>query len=570
MTRSAVLLCFTASVCLLHVVTASAFDQTYLDDDVCRARCNVSSVNCWPSATAISNFRSLLNGTVYDATDPSYSKTYELKNKRITKEPALIVNATSSGDVQKSVLFARQYNLKIAVRSSGHSYVGRSTVEGGVLIDLYNMRDIQVNLTSSRNTAGEVTVESGNNWARVYEEVDKYGHRVVVGGSDHNVGMGGYTQGGGHSPVCRSLGLAVDNLLEATLVSADGRLVTVSADGTKIQEANGTVTESSDTDLFWALRGGGGGTWGIVTTFTFKLHDPPPGMVVFSASYPLIVHQGIPGSDVLKKIFKYTINMSQGWGGYILFNNYPTDLTGKNFGIITIYMNYYGTWSSAVQTEWNGMIASISQTPLTNTVTNKTSFWDYEKDVAPDTSDGRVYVFNTLTQDDSDYDGMVDTLMTQSISGPAEVLHGCTSSLIGGVIRNNPQEVTSITPYFRSGLHSLSCYLFWSDASKDAEATKAAIKYGDQLKQYGKGIYFNEPTQDINDWKEQFWGPNYARLLAIKKKWDPENLFTCQHCVGCDEDCESCHKPVSLDSAQSIIINWLVMMISLLPIFNIF
>ncbi|XP_050409619.1 uncharacterized protein LOC126824427 isoform X2 [Patella vulgata] len=432
MTRSAVLLCFTASVCLLHVVTASAFDQTYLDDDVCRARCNVSSVNCWPSATAISNFRSLLNGTVYDATDPSYSKTYELKNKRITKEPALIVNATSSGDVQKSVLFARQYNLKIAVRSSGHSYVGRSTVEGGVLIDLYNMRDIQVNLTSSRNTAGEVTVESGNNWARVYEEVDKYGHRVVVGGSDHNVGMGGYTQGGGHSPVCRSLGLAVDNLLEATLVSADGRLVTVSADGTKIQEANGTVTESSDTDLFWALRGGGGGTWGIVTTFTFKLHDPPPGMVVFSASYPLIVHQGIPGSDVLKKIFKYTINMSQGWGGYILFNNYPTDLTGKNFGIITIYMNYYGTWSSAVQTEWNGMIASISQTPLTNTVTNKTSFWDYEKDVAPDTSDGRVYVFNTLTQDDSDYDGMVDTLMTQSISGPAEVLHGCTSSLIGG------------------------------------------------------------------------------------------------------------------------------------------
>ncbi|KAK6167986.1 hypothetical protein SNE40_021900 [Patella caerulea] len=564
MPRTTVLLYFTVFICLLHVVTASVSDQTYIDDDFCRARCNVASVNCWPPASAISNFKSLLNGTVYDATDPSYNETYKLKNRRVTKKPALIVNATSSDDVQQSVLFARRYNLKIAVRSSGYSLVGRSTVEGGVVIDLYNMRDIRVNLTSSRNPAGEVIVESGNKWARVYEEVDKYGHRVVVGGSDHNIGMGGYTQGGGHSPVSRSLGLAVDNLLEATLVSADGSLVTVSADGTKIQEADGTVKENSDTDLFWAIRGGGGGTWGIVTSFTFKLHDPPPGMVLFIAIYPLIVDQEYTGSDVLKKVFNFTRNMSQSWGGYILFNNNATDSTGKNFGRITIYMNYYASWSTSVQAEWDGMIASISETPLANIVTNKTSFWDYEKDVPTDSSDGRVYVFNTLTQDDSDYDGMVDTLMTQSISGPAGVLHGCTSVLIGGAMRNNSQEVTSITPYFRNGLHSITCYLFWSDVSKDAEATKAAIKYGDQLKKYGKGIYFNEPTQDINDWKEQFWGPNYARLLKIKKKWDPKNMFTCQHCVGSDEDC------VVDSSAQSTLINWSAMMISFLSIINVF
>ncbi|KAK3607170.1 hypothetical protein CHS0354_004434 [Potamilus streckersoni] len=125
----------------------------------------------------------------------------------------MIVMANSVEDVQKSVLFANRYDLLVTVHSSGHDYNGRSTADGSLMIDLSSMKEISINLQSKRHEAGEVTVESGNSWLKIYEKVQSV-DRVVVGGSSHTVSPGGYTLGGGHSPISRSFGLAADQVLE--------------------------------------------------------------------------------------------------------------------------------------------------------------------------------------------------------------------------------------------------------------------------------------------------------------------------------------------------------------------
>ncbi|XP_050397596.1 uncharacterized protein LOC126815736 [Patella vulgata] len=499
-----------------------------------------------PQLSDIDTFIKSLTGTALKPQDPEFNNATLMQNRRVTKYPGLIVFVNDVQDVQKSVRFAKQHNLLVAIQSTGHSYIGRSTVSGGLLINLSKMRGIKINLNSTRCASGEISVESGNTWGRVYQEVDKY-QRVIVGGADPSVGMGGYSQGGGHSPISTSLGLAVDHLLEVTLVTADGKLVTTSAAGTKVYEDSGTVTETTNSDLFWALRGGGGGTWGVVVSFTFKLHPAPSGFLRAYAVYPMFVKKTAPGVKVLKTFYQLMKSMSPGWGGYMLFNDAPLDATLTNFGSVTIALVHYGAYTPQLEDEAKMLLEKIGVPPFTYGLVNRTNFWDYEKNSKPDTGGYRIYLFNSLLQDDTDYDGMVDTLVTQLVSPPYGSEMFCTDTILGGAMRSQPKDATSINPGFRSASHSLSCALVWGDTKLDDVASKAGLKNGDQLKGFGGGIYFNEPTENVTEWKTEFWGDNYNRLLSIKQKWDPDNFFTCEKCVGSDihtkQYCPFCTNP---------------------------
>ena len=139
--------------------------------------------------------------------------------------------------------------------------------------------------------------------------------RAIIGGSAHTVAIGGYTLGGGHSPISRMYGLAVDNLLEVEMVTADAKFVVANDNGTKIVDINGTVSHSTNTDLIWALRGGGGGTFGVATSFKFRLREAPKKMVKFSCNFPMY-HYGTPvAGEVLAKIGELILDMPKQWGG---------------------------------------------------------------------------------------------------------------------------------------------------------------------------------------------------------------------------------------------------------------
>ena len=198
-----------------------------------------------------------IRGRIVTAGDENYDKARTIYNAMIDKKPAIIVYCQNVADVMGSVNFARQHTLLTALRGGGHNGPGLGLVDGGFVIDLSEMKGVRVD-----PAAKTVRVEAGCTWGNVDHATHAFG-LATVSGVISTTGVGGLTLGGGHGYLSRKYGLTIDNLIEADVVLADGRFVTAS--------------EDQHSDLFWALRGGGG-NFGVVTNFKFQLH--PVDMVV--------------------------------------------------------------------------------------------------------------------------------------------------------------------------------------------------------------------------------------------------------------------------------------------------
>lgn len=198
-----------------------------------------------------------LSGKVILPDDADYDKTRKVYNAMINKHPGMFAMCTDVNDVVSAVNFARKNNLLVAVRGGGHNGGGLGLCDGGLVIDLSGIRFIKVNPETKT-----VKASGGNVWGEVDKATHPFG-LAVPAGIISTTGVGGLTLGGGVGYLSRKYGLTIDNLLEAEMVLADGSIVTTNKD--------------QHPDLFWAIRGGGG-NFGIVTSFTFQAH---PVMNVF-------------------------------------------------------------------------------------------------------------------------------------------------------------------------------------------------------------------------------------------------------------------------------------------------
>ncbi|KAI5798912.1 FAD binding domain-containing protein [Geopyxis carbonaria] len=440
--------------------------------------------------------------------------------------PEYVLNVTSAADIQAGVNFARTHNLRLVVKNTGHDFFGKSTGFGALSLWTHHLRSVEFldayrGATSYRGPAARVG--AGVRVTDAYHAAAAVG-RVMVGGEQPTVGLaGGFTAGGGHSPLSSKYGMAADQVLELQVVTADGVLRTVS--------------QRENADLYWAMRGGGGGVFGVVVSMVVKTHPDTPvatmpltfasndtdaywqGVRAFMELSPKLTERGIytfsailASSFSTQPIFAPDVSVAE---LHKLLKPLYTKL--EKLGITynataTQHPNLLSAWEAGFNAEVTGIYSgSVSR------LVPQSIF----KHAHPTTSmDTFMDVFRTAT----------DTL------GYWAGFFIAPSHTVGGALSDN-----AVNPAWReAGLHALAGYLI-PENSTAAEVAALREKYTVDVFQPvrdvtpGAGCYQSEGAYSEPNWHQAFHGSHYARLAAVKKSRDPGSLFYADKGVGSEE-----------------------------------
>jgi hypothetical protein len=441
--------------------------------------------------------------------------------------PRYGVSATSAYDIQKAVSFASRHNLPIIVKGTGHDLLGRSSRPKGLLIWTHQMRSITFN--SSHTICGKeyntITVEAGVQWGQAFKAMDSKG-RIVPGGGDADVGAsGGQVQGGGHSIVwSNTFGLTADSVVSFQVVTTDGKLR--------------TVDECSNSDLFWALRGGGGGTYAIAVSTTYQTY-PAPNLAVMIFNFTVTREAQ---ADVLDILGKHGPKLAEeGWAGY--------------FALADIFMSsiFHLPLTSPDKTVES---ANATFQPILSLISSHEGVSSFVSEISESqppteeagTSTGQAPVLGSRLIPKSLLNNVTASRQVAEILANATNIDIAGQKFIGGMLAclvagGKPSKIPSIPnsvhPAWRDAVwHMMVIHVFEEGSPKsliDAlfEAVTRSIEPLRELTP-GGGAYMNEADARAPNWKEDFFGENYGRLLSVKKKYDQNMLLRCNLCVGSD------------------------------------
>ena len=441
----------------------------------------------------IEEFASQLRGEIIMPSNANYNETRKVYNAMIDKYPALFAMCVDVADVMAAVKFGKDNNLLIAVRGGGHNGGGLGICDNGLVIDLSGIKFIRVD--TSDNT---VRVGGGNLWGEVDHATHPFG-LAVPAGIISSTGVGGLTLGGGVGHLSRKYGLTIDNLLEADMVLADGSFVTVNAE--------------QNTDLFWAIRGGGG-NFGIVTSFKFQAH---PVKTVIGGPTLWPVEQT---EEIMEWYHEFIHNAPEELNGFIATMvipgaPFPEELHNKKFcGIVWCYVgdpNKFDELFKPVLAK-NPLFANVGEMPYPAVQTlfdglfpsGMQWYWraDFFNELGPEIRSGHLK-----------YGSKIPTPLSQMhlypISGAA--------SRVGN----------DATPWAYRDAKYAGVIVGVSPNPEDADKITDWCKdYWEALHPYSSGgAYSNFMMNEGQDRVKASYKNNYERLTKIKKKYDPNNLF---------------------------------------------
>ena len=290
-------------------------------------------------AFALEKLRSRFCGSLLQLGDPDFDEVRRVHNGLIDKTPALIAQCRTESDIRAAIACAREYDLEISVRGGGHNPTGRAVVEGGLMIDLSLMKAISVDLSAKRAIA-----EGGVTWGEFNRETQQHG-LATTGGVVSTTGIAGLTLGGGWGYLMSKHGLAADNLASATVVTADGQIIRVS--------------DSENPDLYWALRGGGG-NFGVVSSFEYRLHAVGPTIMAGVIAWPFS-----QARDAMRFYRDLTASAPDALGSFAGVGNAPDGSGVKIFSIVWAHCG--------ALTDGEKLLRSIKQfgSPLFNTISRR-------------------------------------------------------------------------------------------------------------------------------------------------------------------------------------------------------
>ncbi len=446
------------------------------------------------TSKSISNFKLELNGEIILPSDAKYAESRTIYNAMIDKRPGLIVKCKNQKDVIKAVNFARKESLEVSIRSGGHSGPGLALVDGGMVIDLSLMKSIHVD--PENKTA---RVEPGCTWGEVDRATNEFG-LATVSGVVSTTGVGGLTLGGGHGYLTRKYGLTIDNLISADVVLADGTFI--------------HTNEDKNPDLFWALRGGGG-NFGVVTSFEYRLH-PVKNVMAGPMFWPIDQLE-----TTLKWYRDWLPEMPDDLYAFYLVaevaagDPFPKEIHGKKVcGLLWCYIGKKEQFDGFVQQardvakplfEFTGEMPYPALQSMFDGLYPPGHQWYWKGDFVAEISDEAIKEHLKFSQVPTSQ----STMHLYPVDG---AVHKVDSYQTAWGKRNArwSMVIVGVDP----------------DPANSSKIKQWSQDYWKALHPHTLGgSYINFMMEEGQDRVESSYGENYGRLQKIKAKYDPDNFF---------------------------------------------
>ncbi len=447
-------------------------------------------------SAVVADLAGQLSGSLLGPDQEGYDAARAVHNGLIDRRPALIVRCRTPNDVIAALAVARREGLEVSIRGGGHNVAGRAVSDGGVMIDLAEMKGITID--PDRRTA---TAEGGVLWGELNDAAAEHG-LAVTGGAVSGTGIAGYTLGGGLGWLMAKYGLAADNLLTVDLVTAEGDVLHVDA--------------ASHPDLFWALRGGGG-NFGVATSFTYRLH---PLQTVIGG---LIAHPIDTAPELLRFYRDALADASDDLTVFAGLVHAP-DGSGAKLAALVVFhtgdphqaeleLEPFKTWGSPLVVEVGPM-----PYPVMNTILD-----------AGFPNGALNYWLSSFTR------GLPDELIEIAVERFATVPSPMTSILLehyhGAVTRIGATETA--VPHREQGWNLLIPSVWTDPAQSETNIAWSREAFAAMRPHFGSGRWLNYLGDDqADDAIRAAYGPNYDRLAEVKRRYDPDNVFHLNHNIA--------------------------------------
>ena len=450
-----------------------------------------------PQAQALAKkLNAKLNGHVSYPGDARYEAARTVWNAMIDRHPAAVAHCTGAGDVTSAIQLARENGLEASIRGAGHNIAGTAVCDGGLMIDLSGMKDVRIDKGKRRAYVGP-----GATLADFDGAAQRHGLATPVG-INSTTGISGLTLGGGFGWLTRKYGMTIDNLVAAEVVTADGKGVRASA--------------NENADLFWAIRGGGG-NFGVVTQYEFRLH--PVGPEIFAG---LLVFPMAEAKQVLTQYRAFAASAPEELNVWVVLRQapplpfLPAAVHGK--GVVVLPMFYAGDPAQGEK-----LVAPLRRFGNAHGEhMGPMPYVDWQKAFDPLLTPGARNYWKS-----HNFTELRDEALATVIAYAGKLPTPQCEIFIGHVAGAANRVAVDATAYVaRDAKFVLNVHARWEDPKQDKACIAWAREFFDASKPYASGgAYVNFMTAEESARVQTAYGANYRRLARIKKQYDPENFF---------------------------------------------
>jgi FAD/FMN-containing dehydrogenase len=458
----------------------------------CGGSSGKSSTTAAPTTTAAPP-PATLTGRVVRPDASGYTAARTDWDRLFASYPLVVVFAQSTQDVVNAVSWARQNDVAIRVRSGRHNLQGWSNLDGGIVIDVSQMKGVQVDAS-----AGTAKVGAGLTQQEVVDELAGSG-RTVPTGTEGGVGLSGATLGGGFGLITRNFGMACDNLVAAEIVVPSG--------GDSARAI--TVNDKTNSDLLWALRGAGNGNFGVVTSMTFTTHP------LTDAVFVLGQWDGL--NDI-----------------QAVFDAWQKSMPTADKRLTTVLeidqsaMKLYAVLAGGTAAQAKDLVSPVLSAGSPSVTVNASSYRKiYDGFQSPRMTANWVFWSQFVSKP---YPAAaIDLVAKYMRDAPAPPSNFFCQSW-GGAVKSAPVGGSAFV--HREPLFYAEPGAGWNGSSITERAQTWLAEFARALEPYADGAYVNVPNAAMANWEQAYWGSNYARLRDIKRKYDPENVFRYEQSVA--------------------------------------